>query len=155
MLSSSVSLENMVSLCRRTRLQQHRLKYKISPLVKGLMQEQFFRSLWKYVPPVLPPHSANLDHRQLGPRWMEACHVTPIYNKEDLGNYGLVSLTLVLGKVMEQILLSVITWYVQDNQEIGPRQCGFMKGSSCVINLISYKQVSHLVDERHSLPRLQ
>ena len=82
--------------------------------------------------------------------------MTPIYSKEDLGNYGPVNLTLVPGKVMEQIVLSVITWYVQDNQEIGLRQCGFMKGRSCLTNLISfYNKVSHLVDERHSLPRLQ
>ncbi|KFV59125.1 hypothetical protein N328_09357, partial [Gavia stellata] len=38
--------------------------------------------------------------------------------KEDSGNYRPVSLTSVLGNVMEQIILSVITWHVQDNQTI-------------------------------------
>ncbi|KAJ7406230.1 hypothetical protein BTVI_66085 [Pitangus sulphuratus] len=75
----------------------------------------------------------------------------PIHNKgwkEDPGNYRPVSLTLVTGKVMEQIILSVITWHVQDNQEIRPRQHGFRKGRSCLTYLISfYDQVTRLVDE--------
>ena len=52
--------------------------------------------------------------------------MTPIYSKEDLGNYGPVNLTLVPGKVMEQIVLSVITWHIEDNQVIRPSQHEFM-----------------------------
>ncbi|GAB0202498.1 mitochondrial enolase superfamily member 1 [Grus japonensis] len=78
-------------------------------------------------------------------------NVTPIYEtgqKEDPGNYRLVSLTLVPGKVMEQIILSAITWHVQDNQVIRPSQHGFMKGRSCLTNLISfYDKVTCSMDE--------
>ncbi|KAK4828225.1 hypothetical protein QYF61_024720 [Mycteria americana] len=78
-------------------------------------------------------------------------NVMPIYKKgqkEDPGNYRPVSLTSVLGKVMEQIILSAITWHIQDNQGIRPSQPGFMKGRSCLTNLISfYDKVTHLVDE--------
>ncbi|GAB0207205.1 mitochondrial enolase superfamily member 1 [Grus japonensis] len=78
-------------------------------------------------------------------------NVMPIYKKgqkKDLGNYRPVSLTSVLGKVMEQIILSAITWPVQDNQVIRPSQHGFMKGRSCMTNLISfYDKVTCLVDE--------
>ncbi|GAB0209611.1 mitochondrial enolase superfamily member 1 [Grus japonensis] len=78
-------------------------------------------------------------------------NVMPIYKKgwkEDPGNYRPVSLTLVPGKVMEQIILSVLTRQVQDNQGISPSQHRFMKGRSCLTNQISfYDKVTHLVDE--------
>ncbi|KAK4816845.1 hypothetical protein QYF61_023967 [Mycteria americana] len=78
-------------------------------------------------------------------------NVTPIFKKgqkEDPGNYRLVSLTSVPGKLMEQIILSAITWHVQNNQGIKPSQHGFRKGRSCLTNLISfYNKVTHLVDE--------
>ncbi|KAK4810837.1 LOW QUALITY PROTEIN: hypothetical protein QYF61_008809 [Mycteria americana] len=76
-------------------------------------------------------------------------NVTPIYKKgrkEDPGNYRPVSLTL--GKMMEQIILSAITWHVEDNQGIKPSQHGFRKGRSCLTNLISfYDTVTRLMDE--------
>ncbi|KAK4811115.1 hypothetical protein QYF61_019746 [Mycteria americana] len=49
---------------------------------------------------------------------------------------------------MEQIILSAITWHVQDNQVITPSQHGFRKGRSCLTNLVSfYDKVTCLVDE--------
>ncbi|GAB0178158.1 mitochondrial enolase superfamily member 1 [Grus japonensis] len=49
---------------------------------------------------------------------------------------------------MEQIILSAITWHVQEDQVIRPSQHGFMKGRSCLTNLISfYDKVTHLMDE--------
>ncbi|KAF1556515.1 hypothetical protein FQV20_0001978, partial [Eudyptula albosignata] len=78
-------------------------------------------------------------------------NVTPTYKKgwkEDLGNYRPVSLTSVPGKIMEQFILRVLTRHKQDNQGIRPSQHGFMRGSSCLTNLISfYEQVTRLVDE--------
>ncbi|KAK4809665.1 hypothetical protein QYF61_002562 [Mycteria americana] len=82
-------------------------------------------------------------------------NVTPIYSKgwkEDPGDYRPVSLTSVPGKVMEQIILSAITQHIQDNQVIRPSQHGFMKGRSCLTNLISfYVKVTHLVEEEKAV----
>lgn len=48
-----------------------------------------------------------------------------------------------------EIILSAITWHVQDNQAIRPCQHEFVRGRSCLTNLISfYEQVTYLVDER-------
>ncbi|KAK4827473.1 hypothetical protein QYF61_018709 [Mycteria americana] len=78
-------------------------------------------------------------------------NLTPIYKKgqkEDPGNYRPVSLTLVLGKIMEQSNLSALNRHLQANQGIRPSQHGFMKGRSCLTNLISfYDQATRLVDE--------
>uniref|UniRef100_A0A493TVJ9 Reverse transcriptase domain-containing protein n=1 Tax=Anas platyrhynchos platyrhynchos TaxID=8840 RepID=A0A493TVJ9_ANAPP len=78
-------------------------------------------------------------------------NMTPIYKKgrrADPGNNRPVSLTTVPGKLMEQIMLRIITWHLQGKQVIRPSQHGFMKGRSCLTNLISfYDKVTHLVDE--------
>ncbi|KAK4824609.1 LOW QUALITY PROTEIN: hypothetical protein QYF61_016878 [Mycteria americana] len=75
-------------------------------------------------------------------------NVTPIYKKgwkEDPGNYRPVSLTSV---PVKRFILSALNRHVQANQGIRSSQHGFMKGRSCLTNLISfYVQVTHLVDE--------
>ena len=57
--------------------------------------------------------------------------MTPTYKKgrkENPRNHRPVSLTMVVGKVMQQTILRVITQYVQGNQKVRPNQYGFMKG---------------------------
>ena len=77
--------------------------------------------------------------------------VTPIFkegHKEDPGNYRPVSLTSVPGKVMEQIISGEIAWHVRGVQGIRPSQHRFMKGRSCLTNLISfYDWVTRLLNE--------
>lgn len=65
--------------------------------------------------------------------------------KEDLGSYSLVSLALGTWKVMAQLVLSAITWHVENNQRI--RQ-GFMEGWSY---LTSSDKVTCLVDEEETV----
>ena len=81
--------------------------------------------------------------------------VTPIYKKgrkEDRGNYRPVSLTSVPGKVTEQIILAEITQLMHAVQGIRPRQHRFMKGRSCLTNLLSLCDwVTRLIDEEKAV----
>jgi len=73
-------------------------------------------------------------------------------HKEDPGSYRPVSLTSLSGKVMEQIILSAIIWHVQDNQMIKSNQHGFIKGRSCLTNLVSlYDKLTCLMDEAKAI----
>ncbi|RMC10514.1 hypothetical protein DUI87_13319 [Hirundo rustica rustica] len=77
--------------------------------------------------------------------------VTPSHKKgckANLGNYRRVHLASLPRKVMEQIVLSVITWHIQDSEGISPSQQRFRKGTSCLENLISFDdQMTSPVDE--------
>ncbi|MFV1433843.1 reverse transcriptase domain-containing protein, partial [Klebsiella pneumoniae] len=77
--------------------------------------------------------------------------MTPIFKKgwkDDPGSSRPISLTLVPGKVMEQISSGAIMDQLKVNQGIRPSQHGLTNGRSCLTNLISvYDKVTHLVDE--------
>jgi len=71
--------------------------------------------------------------------------------KEDPGNYRLVSLTSVPGKVMEQFILDVICKQEEEKKVVRSSQHGFTKGKSCLTNLIaSCDGITSWVDERRA-----
>ena len=68
-------------------------------------------------------------------------NVVPMFKKgkkEDPGNYRPVSLTSVPGKIIEKVILGVIEKHLRDNAVLGHSQHGFMRGKSCLTNLISF-----------------
>jgi len=82
--------------------------------------------------------------------WTKAI-VTPFFKKgkkEDPGNYRPVSLTSILGNMMEPLILEVITKQVEENKVIMSSQHGFTKGKSYLTSLIAfYDDMTGWVDE--------
>ena len=78
-------------------------------------------------------------------------HVVPLFKKGSRskpGNYRPVSLTSVVGKLMESILRDSIYNYLDRQDLIRSSQHGFVRGKSCLTNLIEFfEEVTRNVDE--------
>jgi len=77
--------------------------------------------------------------------------VTPIFKKgqkDDPGSYRPISLTSVLGKVLEWIISGAIMDQLKVNQRIRPSRHGFTNGRSCLTNLISFydREIHSMID---------
>ncbi|GAB0189276.1 mitochondrial enolase superfamily member 1 [Grus japonensis] len=70
--------------------------------------------------------------------WKKATPVFKKGKKENPGNYRPVSLTSIPGKVMEQLILGVISKHAEEKKVIRSGQPGFTKGKSCLTNLIAF-----------------
>ncbi|PKU28157.1 rna-directed dna polymerase from mobile element jockey- hypothetical protein [Limosa lapponica baueri] len=71
--------------------------------------------------------------------------------KEDPENYRPVSLTSIPGKVMERLVLDVISKHLKEQEVIGSGQHGFTKGKSCLTNFIAfYDVITGWLDERRA-----
>uniref|UniRef100_A0A8C3I5X8 Reverse transcriptase domain-containing protein n=1 Tax=Chrysemys picta bellii TaxID=8478 RepID=A0A8C3I5X8_CHRPI len=87
------------------------------------------------------------------PNGWKIANVMPTFKKGSRGdpsNYRPVSLTSVLGKLVETILKNKIVRYVEEHKLMGKSQHGFCKGKSCFTNLLEFFEgVSKHVDKGH------
>ena len=81
--------------------------------------------------------------------WKTA-NVTPLFKKgsrHKAGNYRQVSLTSVVGKMLESIIKEEIARHLDINCPIGKMQHAFMKGRSYLTNLVEFfENITCVVD---------
>eukprot|EP00061_Rhincodon_typus_P011696 g36916.t1 len=90
-----------------------------------------------------------LDYGAVPAHWKIA-NVMPLFRKggrQKMGNYRLVSLISVVGKMLESIIKEKIARHQDRIYPIGQTQHGFTKGRSCLTNLLEfYENIIHAVD---------
>ena len=89
------------------------------------------------VPLTLTIIGAFFTNSQL-PVQFKSANVTPLFKKGSKtvpSNYCQVSLTSILGKIMENIIRAKMEEYLYKNNLLGREQRGFVKNKSCTTNL--------------------
>jgi hypothetical protein len=105
----------------------------------------FLPRVIKAVTEELAPHLQMIFNRSLElgmvPEDMKVANVTPIYKKgpKDIpGNYRPISLTSVIGKLLESVITDRIVDHLEDNNLLGNSQHGFRRKRSCLTNLLEF-----------------
>ncbi|XP_059829735.1 STARD3 N-terminal-like protein isoform X1 [Hypanus sabinus] len=96
----------------------------------------------------------SLDSGSVPEDW-RMTDVIPLFKKggrEKTENYHPVSLTSVVGKMLDSIIKDEIVVYLDSSDRIGPSQHGFTKGKSCLTNLLEFfEDVTRKLDKGNSV----
>ena len=90
--------------------------------------------------PLTSIFNKSLQEGKVPEDWKLA-NVTPIFKKgsrDQPGNYRPISLTSVLGKILESLIRDKITEFLENNNLISNTQHGFRSRKSCLTNLIEF-----------------
>ena len=80
------------------------------------------------------------------PEKWKMSNVTPVHKKEAKnlkGNYRPISLLPILGKMFEKLLFDSLYEYFTNNNLLTPLQSGFIKGDSCINQLVAITHEIH------------
>ena len=109
----------------------------------------------KLVEPIAMIFRKSLDTGVVHRLWRQA-NIVPIFKKGDKAessNYRPISLTSVVGKMLEAIIARAIRKHLDEHELIRHSQHGFSKRKSYLTNLLSfYRKVFETIDKRTEYP---
>ena len=115
------------------------IKPSASPGPTGYSNRFLYDYRYELCVPLALIFKNSLMNNIVPPDWKMA-DVIPIFKKGSKGspsNYRPVSLTCVVGKVLERIIKKSIVVHLENNNLILPTQHGFMANKSCATNLLT------------------
>jgi len=118
------------------------LKDNKAPGVDGLNSTFIKGCMGGLVRPLVLLFRKSLATGQI-PRDWKVANVSALFkkgSKKEPGNYRPVSLTSQICKLLEKVIKEGIVNYLEANELIGKSQHGFIKGRSCLTNLLEFIQ---------------
>jgi ribonuclease P/MRP protein subunit RPP40 len=104
--------------------------------------------------PLVEIFRSSIDSSEVPQEWRDA-NVTPIFkggSKTEAKNYRPISITSVVGRLLEKIIKKKLANYLEENDILNDCQFGFRKGRSCTGNLLKFMNfVLEAVDQGHSV----
>jgi ribonuclease P/MRP protein subunit RPP40 len=127
-----------------------KLKVDKSPGGDNIHPKLLFELKLVLAEPIAKLFNKSLSTGEVPTDWKDAT-ITALFkkgNRSEPGNYRPVSLTSILCKILESIIKDKIVEHLQVFNLINDSQHGFMKGRSCLTNLLEYLEtVTKLLDE--------
>ena len=121
-----------------------------APRVDGISSRVLVELADEIAEPLAAIFQNSLETGEVPHSWKVA-DIVPLFKKgmkSVLANYRPVSLTLHIGKLMEKFIKEEITGHLSHYDLLNDTQHGFMRGRSCLTNLLTYMEgVTRMLDE--------
>eukprot|EP00061_Rhincodon_typus_P015711 g43540.t1 len=116
------------------------LKLNKSPGPDGLHPRDLKEIAEEIVEALVVIFQESLESGTVPEDWKIANVTLPLKKgvRQKMGNYRPISLTLVIGKILESIVKNEISEYLEVHGKIEQTQHGFIKGNSCLTNLLEF-----------------
>ena len=119
------------------------LKPNKSPGIDGMHPNVLKELAEELAKPITVLFQKSAEESELPAHWLQAL-VTPIFKKGSktlAENYRPVSLTCILCKVLEKMVVKIIIQHIKENELASLRQHGFTKGKSVTTNLLEVMNI--------------
>ena len=130
--------------------QLRKLKLGKAPGIDSIVTKILVECAEELCKPLFLIYDCSLKSGKVPSEWKKA-NVSAIFkkgSKEMAGNYRPISLTSHVCKVLEALLRDTIVEHLQIHKLINASQHGFVKGRSCLTNLLEFlEDVTDLIDE--------